>query len=44
MRRRVWGLSPKAERARDPEKNGVAILIRVDLIEDLAGQAIMKRE
>jgi predicted pyridoxine 5'-phosphate oxidase superfamily flavin-nucleotide-binding protein len=43
-RQRVWDLSPKAEQARDPEKNGVAILIRVDLIEDLAGQAIMKRE
>ncbi|HEY1504151.1 MAG TPA: hypothetical protein VGF92_07615 [Stellaceae bacterium] len=43
-RQRVWDLSPKAEQARDPERKGVAILIRVDLIEDLAGQVIMKRE
>lgn len=43
-RARVWALSPPAEQARDPEKKGVAVLIRVDLIEDLAGQVIMKRE
>ena len=43
-RRRVWDLSPAAEQARDPEKKGVAILIRVDLIEDLGGQVIMRRE
>jgi predicted pyridoxine 5'-phosphate oxidase superfamily flavin-nucleotide-binding protein len=43
-RQRVWDLSPTAEQGRDPEKKGVAILIRVDLIEDLGGQVIMKRE
>lgn len=42
-RQRVWDLSPKGEQERDPERKGIAILIRVDLIEDLAGQVIMKR-
>ena len=40
----VWNLSPNDERGRDTERKGVAILIRVDLIEDLAGQVIMKRD
>ena len=43
-RRRVWDLSPAREQARDPERKGVAIVIRVDLIEDLGGQVIMKRD
>jgi predicted pyridoxine 5'-phosphate oxidase superfamily flavin-nucleotide-binding protein len=43
-RERVWALSPAAEQARDPGKKGVAILIRVDVIEDLAGQVIMQRD
>lgn len=43
-RGRVWDLSPAVEQARDPERKGAAILIRVDLIEDLAGQVIMRRE
>ena len=43
-RQRVWDLSPEAERARDPEKKGVAIPVRVDLIEDLAGRVIMQRD
>jgi hypothetical protein len=43
-RDRVWTLSPAAEQARDPERKGVAILIRVDLIEDLSGQVIMRRD
>jgi len=44
IRQLVWDLSPAREQARDPERKGVAILIRVDLIEDLSGQVIMKRE
>lgn len=43
-RERAWELSPPAEQARDPEKKGAAFLIRVDLIEDLAGEIIMQRE
>ncbi len=43
-RERVWNLSPPAEQARDPERKGLAILIRVDRIEDLAGQVIMRRD
>ena len=43
-RERAWQLSPPAEQARDPEKKGAAFLIRVDLIEDLAGEIIMQRE
>ena len=43
-RERVWNLSPNDERGRDTERKGVAVLIRIDLIEDLAGQIIMKRD
>jgi predicted pyridoxine 5'-phosphate oxidase superfamily flavin-nucleotide-binding protein len=44
IRARAWELSPPAEQARDPDKKGAAILIRIDLIEDLSGQVIMRRE
>jgi hypothetical protein len=43
-RDRIWDLSPAAEQQRDPEKKGVGFIIRVDVIEDLAGQVIMQRE
>lgn len=40
---RAWDLTNADERARDPERKGVAVLIRVDLIEDLGGGVVMKR-
>jgi pyridoxamine 5'-phosphate oxidase-like protein len=43
-RERAWQLSSKGEQERDPERKGVAILIRVDLIEDLAGTVVMERD
>jgi predicted pyridoxine 5'-phosphate oxidase superfamily flavin-nucleotide-binding protein len=43
-RARVFALSPAIEQSRDPQRKGVAVLIRVDLIEDLAGEVIMQRD
>lgn len=43
-RDRIWDLSPAAEQQRDPERKGAGFIIRVDLIEDLAGQILMQRE
>jgi len=43
-RARVWELMPADEQARDPERTGAAILIRVDLVEDIAGGVVMKRD
>jgi hypothetical protein len=43
-RDKVWNLSPRGEKDRDTERKGVAILIRVDAIEDLSGQILMKRD
>jgi predicted pyridoxine 5'-phosphate oxidase superfamily flavin-nucleotide-binding protein len=44
IRDRVWGLTNKAEQDRDPERKGVGILIDVDLIEEINGTVIMKRD
>ena len=43
-RDRIWDLSPAAEQQRDPERKGAGFIIRVDLVEDLAGQVLMQRE
>jgi hypothetical protein len=43
-RERAFQLSSKREQERDPEKKGVAILIRVDMIEDLSGTVVQKRD
>ena len=43
-RERVWHLTNSEERDKDPEKKGVAVLIDVDLIEELSGAVIMKRD
>lgn len=43
-RERAWQLTNKAEQERDPERKGVAILIRVDLIDNLGGEVVMKRD
>jgi hypothetical protein len=43
-RDRAWDLCHKDEQARDPEKKGVAILVRVDKIEELTGAVVMQRD
>jgi hypothetical protein len=42
-RERAWELTNPGEQSRDPEKKGVAILVRVDKIEELSGTVIMER-
>lgn len=44
IRERVWELTIRAEQEKDPERKGVAILIDVDLIEELSGAVVMKRD
>ena len=43
-RERAFDLMVQAEKDRDPEKKGVAVLIKVDRIEALSGQAVMERD
>jgi hypothetical protein len=33
-----------AEKEKDPKKKGVAVLIDIDLIEELSGTVVMQRE
>lgn len=44
VRERVWELTVPLEKEKDPERKGVAILIDVDLIEELSGTVVMKRD
>jgi hypothetical protein len=43
-RERVWDLTIPKEKEEDPEKKGVAVLIRLDRIEDIKGNVIMQRD
>jgi predicted pyridoxine 5'-phosphate oxidase superfamily flavin-nucleotide-binding protein len=43
-RERAWELTNHEEQSKDPEKKGAAVLIDVDLIEELSGNVIMKRD
>jgi predicted pyridoxine 5'-phosphate oxidase superfamily flavin-nucleotide-binding protein len=43
-REKAWELTVQAEKDRDPEKKGVAVLIAVDLIEELSGNVVMKAD
>lgn len=43
-RERVWNLTIPAEQERDAQKQGVAILIAVDRVEELTGNVVMKRD
>jgi predicted pyridoxine 5'-phosphate oxidase superfamily flavin-nucleotide-binding protein len=43
-RERAWELTHAIERQRDPERKGVAVLIDVDLIEEINGTVVMKRD
>ena len=44
QRDRAWELTPPEEKQRDPERKGCAVIVRVDLVEELSGKAIMKRD
>ena len=44
LRDEVWDRTIPAEQERDPEKKGIAILIDVDLIEELSGTVVMERD
>jgi predicted pyridoxine 5'-phosphate oxidase superfamily flavin-nucleotide-binding protein len=44
LREKVWERTIQAEKDRDPEKKGVAVLIDVDLIEELSGNVVMKAD
>lgn len=44
IRERVWAKTIPAEQERDPEKKGTAILIDVELIEELSGNVVMQRD
>lgn len=43
-RDRAYDLIVQAEKDRDPDKKGVAVLIEVDRIEALSGQPVMERD
>jgi predicted pyridoxine 5'-phosphate oxidase superfamily flavin-nucleotide-binding protein len=43
-RERVWQLTNHEEQSKDPERKGVAVLIKLDLIEQIDSQVIMKRD
>ena len=40
----VWAKTIPAEQGKDPEKKGVGIVVDVELIEDLLGTVVMKRD
>jgi predicted pyridoxine 5'-phosphate oxidase superfamily flavin-nucleotide-binding protein len=43
-RDRAWELTNYEEQSKDPEKKGAAILIDLDLIEEIDSKVIMKRD
>ena len=43
-RDKVWELIPEAERKPDPEKKGTAVLVRLNSVEELSGNVVMKRD
>ena len=43
-RDKVWDLIPEAERKPDPEKKGAAVLVRLNSVEELSGNVVMKRD
>ncbi len=43
-RDRAYEIMVQAEKDRDPDKKGVAVLIKVDRIEALSGEAVMERD
>jgi predicted pyridoxine 5'-phosphate oxidase superfamily flavin-nucleotide-binding protein len=43
-RERVWQLTNHEEQSKDPEKKGVAVLIELDLVEQIDSKVIMQRD
>ena len=43
-RDKAWTLTNHEEQSKDPEKKGAAVLIDLDLIEQIDSQIIMKRD
>ena len=43
-RDKVWELIPEAERKPDPEKKGSAVLVRLNSVEEITGNVVMKRD
>jgi hypothetical protein len=43
-RERTWELTVPAEKERDPDRKGVAVLIRLERVEALSGAVIMARD
>jgi hypothetical protein len=43
-RDRAWELTVPIEQEKDPDRSGVAVLIDVDLVEELTGNVLMKRD
>ncbi|MCI0438396.1 MAG: pyridoxamine 5'-phosphate oxidase family protein [Chloroflexi bacterium] len=44
IREKVWEITPQAERDRDPDRKGVAVLVRIDSITELSGNVLQKRD
>lgn len=44
VRERIWEAAVPFEQERDPEKKGVAVIVRVDRIEELSGAVIISRD
>lgn len=43
-RDKAWGLTNHEEQSKDPEKKGAAVIIDLDLIEQIDSSVIMKRD
>ena len=43
VREKVWEITPQPERDRDPDKNGVAIVVKIDKIDELSGNVLQER-
>ena len=43
IREEVMGRTPQAELDRDPERQGVAVLIKIDKIDELSGNVLQER-
>lgn len=41
---RVWSMIPEHERKPNPEKKGMAVLVRLNRVEDLSGKILMQRD
>ena len=44
VRDKIWDMTPQPERDRDPDKQGVAVLVKIDSITDLSGTVLQQRD